>query len=258
VPATTCICIKYGTRYGPEYPNRLRAGLRRQASGDIRLFCMTDDRAGLDPGIEILPLAEEPFFPAMFAEMERRGWKSPFRKISLFRPGLIPDLDGPLLVFDLDVVIVGDVAPMAAFAPGRIAMRREWHSSPKRPSLGHGSVEKIEPNRHGWLYEDVARDPVAALASGYGSEQSYTSLNAAARGELAHFPDDWVASFKYDCRPPRPLNLIRTPRCPPGAKVICFHGNPKMEQAVDGYRGGPLQATRPAPWLKSAWIGVDA
>jgi hypothetical protein len=40
--------------------------------------------------------------------------------------------------------------------------------------------------------------------------------------------------------------------------VICFHGNPKMEQAVDGYRGGPLQATRPAPWLKSAWIGVDA
>lgn len=255
MPVTNCICIKYGTRYGAEYPNRLHAGLRRQASGDIRLFCMTDDRAGLHRDIEVLPLAEEPFFPAMFAEMARRGWKSPFRKVSLFRPGLIPDLDGPLLVFDIDVVIVGDVAPMAAFAPGKIAMRREWHTSEKRPSLGHGSVEKIEPALHGWLYEDVARDPVAALASGYGSEQSYTSLNASARGQLAHFPDEWVASFKYDCRPPRPLNLVLTPRLPPEAKVICFHGSPKMEEAVEGFRGGIFRSTRPAPWLKAAWMG---
>jgi hypothetical protein len=258
VPVTTCICLKYGTRYGAEYPNRLHAGLRRQAAGDIRLFCMTDDRSGLHPDIEVLPLADEPFFPAMFAEMERRGWKSPFRKISLFRPGLITDLDGPLLVFDIDVVIVGDVAPMAAFAPGKIAMRREWHTSEKRPSLGHGSVEKIEPNLHGWLYEDVARDPVAALASGYGSEQSYTSLNASARGQLAHFPDAWVASFKYDCRPPRPLNLVLPPRQPPEAKVICFHGRPKMEEAVDGFRGGIFRSTRPAPWLKAAWMGESA
>ena len=258
MPVTNCICIKYGTRYGPEYPNRLYAGLRRQSTSDIRLICMTDDRCGLSPGIELLPLAEEPFFPAMFAEMDRRGWKSPFRKVSLFRPDLIPDLEGPLLVLDVDVVIVGDVAPMATYAPGKIAMRREWHSSEKRPSLGHGSVEKIEPHLHSWLYDDVARDPVAALTSGYGSEQSYSSLNAAARGEFAAFPDEWVASFKYDCRPPRPLNLFLPPRRPPEAKVICFHGRPKMEEAVAGYRGGLLHATRPAPWLKDAWIGDDA
>jgi hypothetical protein len=147
---------------------------------------------------------------------------------------------------------------MAAFAPGKIAMRREWHTTEKRPSLGHGSVEKIEPNLHGWLYEDVARDPVAALASGYGSEQSYTSLNASARGQLAHFPDAWVASFKYDCRPPRPLNLVLPPRQPPEAKVICFHGRPKMEEAVDGFRGGIFRSTRPAPWLKAAWMGESA
>ena len=29
------------------------------------------------------------------------------RKISLFRPGLVPDLAGPVLGFDLDVVITG-------------------------------------------------------------------------------------------------------------------------------------------------------
>lgn len=255
MPVTTCICIKYGTRYGDEYPNRLLAGLKRHASTDIRLFCMTEERQGLDREIEVLPLAHEPFHTVMFAEMARRGLQAPFRKVSLFRPDLIADLEGPLLVFDVDVVIVGDVAPMASFAPGKIVMRREWHSSPKRPSLGHGSVEKIEPHLHSWLYENVARDPIAALNSGYGSEQSYTSLNAAARKELAHFPDEWVASFKYDCRPPRPLNLFLPPRQPPDAKVICFHGNPKMEEAVDGYHGGLFHSTRPAPWLKEAWMG---
>lgn len=254
---TNCICIKYGTRYGPEYPNRLYAGLRRQSSSGIRLYCLTDDRTGLRPEIEVLPLLEEAFYPTMFAEMARRGWKSPFRKVSLFRPGLIADLVGPLLILDLDIVVVGDVAELATFAPGKVAMRREWNSKPGRVSFGHGSVEKIEPDLHGWLYEDVARDPVSALKLGQGSEQSYTSTNAHNRGALEHFPDDWIASFKYDCRPPRPLNLILQPKLPPTARVICFHGAPKMEDAVSGYRAGPFRSTRPCAWLRDTWMGDE-
>ena len=76
---TNVICIKYGSRYGAEYPNRLYAGLKRNSPSDIRLFCMTDDRADIQPEIEILPLLDEPFHKVMFAEMARRGWKSPFR-----------------------------------------------------------------------------------------------------------------------------------------------------------------------------------
>jgi hypothetical protein len=254
VAVTNCICLKYGTRYGPEYPNRLFAGLKRHASTDIRLYCMTDDRAGLAPGIEVLPLQDEPFHAALFAEMAKRGLQAPFRKVSLFRPDLTDAPEAPLLVFDIDVVIVGDVAPLATFAPGMVAMRREWHSSTVRPSLGHGSVEKIEPARHAWLYDTVAQDPVAALNFGHGSEQSFTSLSAHSRGELAHFPDAWIASFKYDCRPKKPLNLFMEPRLPLDARVVCFHGRPKMEEAVTGYRAG-LNSTRPAGWLRREWLG---
>lgn len=252
---TNCICIKYGTRYGPEYPNRLYAGLRRQSTSDIRLFCMTDDRTGLRPEIEVLPLLEESFYPAMFAEMARRGWKSPFRKVSLYNPALIPDLDGPLILLDIDLVVVGSMDDIRDYAPGKVAMRYDWSRGPGSNELGHGSVEKFEPKKHAYIYENMARDPLAALAGSFGREQIYTSRTADAAGDFQPLPDDWIASFKRDCRPRRPLNLFLPPRLPPNAKVVCFHGEPKMEEAANGYWAGPFQSTRPCAWLRDAWIG---
>jgi hypothetical protein len=99
----------------------------------------------------------------------------------------------------------------------------------------------------------MARDPVAALDNSSGREQIFTSRTADKAGDFVPFPDAWIASFKRDCRPPRPLNLILPPRKPAGAKVVCFHGEPKMEDAVAGYRADPLHSTRRAAWLTDAW-----
>jgi hypothetical protein len=228
---TTCICMKYGSRYGAEYPNRLYAGLRRQSSSDVRLICITDDATGLRPEIEVLPLVEESFWPAMFAEMARKGWKSPYRKVSMYRPGLVKDLVGPLILLDIDIVVVGPIDDLRDYAPGKVCMRMDWAAGPGSSELGHGSVEKFEPDLHGYIYEEMARDPVAALNRFPGREQIYTSRSAEARGDFVPYPDAWIASFKRDCRPPKPLNLILPPRKPPEARVICFHGEPKMEDA---------------------------
>jgi hypothetical protein len=252
-----CICIKYGTAYGPEYVNRLRAGLARHTASDLRFFCMTEDRAGIDRGVECLPLPEEPFAARMERALETAQKRGRLKKISLFRPGLIPDLKGPLLVFDLDVAIVGPVDDLWTHAPGKVCMRREWRGSSRAPSLGHGSVERFDPALHGYLYEFMAREPEAAVALGGGSEQTYTSASAARAGDFAPYPDAWIASFKYDCRPMRPWNLVLPPRLPEKARVVCFHGRPKMDEAVAGYRAG-LSSTRPCGWLRDAWIGAAA
>lgn len=251
----TCICLKYGTAYGPEYVNRLRAGLVRHSRAPLRFLCMTDDAAGLDAGVEVLPLPVEPFAERMERALLSAPKQGRLKKISLFRPGLVPGHTGPMLVFDLDVVIVGPVDDLWAHAPGTVAMRREWRGSSRAPSLGHGSVERIDPALHAYLYEFMANDPEAAVAFGGGSEQAYTSASADRAGDLHYYPDAWIASFKYDCRPPKPLNLILTPRRPPEARVVCFHGRPKMEEAVAGYRAG-LASTRPCRWLGEAWKGM--
>ena len=250
-----CICLKYGTAYGPEFVNRLRAGLVRHSNTDLRFICMTDDASGIDKDVEIIDLPDEPFAAQMETAMLSAPKQGRLKKISLFRPDLISDLAGPLLVLDLDVAVVGPVEDLLHHAPGKVCMRREWRRSSRAPSLGHGSVERFDPHVHTYLYEFMARDPAAAVAFGCGSEQTYTSASAERAGDFAAFPDDWIVSFKYDCRPRRPLNLVQTPYLPKGARFVCFHGRPKMDEAIAGYQAGLLRSTRPCPWLRDAWIG---
>jgi hypothetical protein len=255
MPVMNCICLKYGTAYGPEFVNRLHAGVARNTGLDLRFFCMTDDRTGIGPGIEVLNLPVEPFADRMEQALRTAPKRGRLKKISMFRPDLIPDLVGPLLVLDLDVAVVGPVDDLWFHAPGKMCMRREWRTSSRASSLGHGSVERFDPGHHGYLYEFMARDPEGAVAFGGGSEQTYTSRSAFQAGDFEPFPDDWVVSFKYDCRPPRPFNLLREPHLPEKARFVCFHGKPKMDEAVEGYRGSLLTSTRPCRWLRDAWIG---
>jgi hypothetical protein len=46
-PLRNVICMKWGTKYGPEYVNRLYAMVRRHLTGDFRMVCLTDDSKGI-------------------------------------------------------------------------------------------------------------------------------------------------------------------------------------------------------------------
>ena len=251
----TVACMKWGTKYGPEYVNRLQRGVRRWLAREVRFLCFTDDAAGIEPGVEVHPLPEEPFEDAILAGMSRAGRKGAWRKISLFRPGLA-GIAGPVLGFDLDVVVTGPLDPIVDHAPGAVAMRREWRYEWQGRDGGHGSVFRFDPTRHGYLYADFAADPAAAIAAHKGSEQYYTSMTALRHGDLSYLPGALVCSFKRDALPAFPLNWLRAPRLPADCRVLCFHGRPLMDEAIAGYAGSIRRHSRPAPWLAEAWIGA--
>src|ERR1044071_4309563 len=50
------ICMKWGTKFGPEYVNRLHSMVSRHLAREHRFICFTDDSSGLDAGIQTLPL----------------------------------------------------------------------------------------------------------------------------------------------------------------------------------------------------------
>jgi len=50
------VCMKWGTRYGPEFVNRLYSMVRRNTTWNIRFVCFTDDTNGINPEIECQPL----------------------------------------------------------------------------------------------------------------------------------------------------------------------------------------------------------
>ena len=100
-------CIKWGTLFGPAYVNRLYSGVRRHLPGPLRFVCMTEDTEGIHPDVEVIPLPDEPFQDEMDRALAAANRQGAMRKISLFRQGVIPDCKGPVLGFDLDVVILG-------------------------------------------------------------------------------------------------------------------------------------------------------
>ena len=67
------MCVKWGTKYGPEYVNRLAAGVKRHLSVcPFRFICFTENEEGLGPLVEAKPLMVQ----------DMAGW---WNKISLFR-----------------------------------------------------------------------------------------------------------------------------------------------------------------------------
>lgn len=249
----TVACIKWGTAFGPGYVNRLYSGVRRNLSVPVRFCCMTDVAEGLHPDIEVLALPKEPFAKERDAALAVANRQGAMRKVSLFRPGVIPGLRGPVLGFDLDVVITGALDPLLDHAPGKVAMRHDWVEARKGRPTGHGSVFRFDPARHGYLYEDLAAAPYAEVQTARGSEQRYTSHKAMDRGDFAYLPEAWVASFKHDCYAPWPRNLWRAPRLPGEARVVCFHGRPKMSEALLGYRHA-IRGCPPCNWVQEHWI----
>ena len=57
--SVSILCVKWGTKYGPEYVNRLYKAVER--STDVckfEFYCLTDDSDGIDERVVALPLTE--------------------------------------------------------------------------------------------------------------------------------------------------------------------------------------------------------
>jgi len=250
------ICIKWGHKYPAYYVNRLYAGIQRFMRRPFRFHCVTDDDAGIRPEVHVTPLPQEPFASDIEETLRESKRKGAFGKISLFKPGLI-DAEGPILGFDLDVVITGPLDDLIDFAPGKICMRHDWLGARRGRPDGHGSVFRFDPALHPYLYGDFAADPARAIREHKFSEQKYTSSTAQQHGDFAYFPGEWISSFKRDAMRTPPLNFLLEPRLPASTRVMCFHGNPKMEEVVVGFAGGLMRHTRPCRWLRTLWAEQD-
>ena len=240
----TVICMKWGTRYGADFANRLYSMVRRHVTGGLRFVCFTDDASGLDAGIEALPL------PPMNLP-ERIAW-TPWRKLTLWQ-GPLADLQGDALFLDLDIVVTGSLDDLFTYSPGEYCVIHNWTQPNK--TVGNTSVFRFPVGRHTHIYDRMVADPEGVLAQ-YRIEQQYIS------GEIANqvfWPAQWCISFKHSCVPPWPLNFLRVPPMPSNARIVVFSGYPDPDQALVGEY--PVKApwkklykhVRPTPWIAEHW-----
>ena len=244
------LSMKWGTLYGPHYVNRLYWAVKRNLNKEFRFVCFTDDPSGITKEVECYPMVEVAVPP----DVKDLLWP----KLGVFRKN-IADLEGTCLFLGLDVLIVDSIDCLFDYEPSSFCISHTWWTPYKhwksrvlnRMEEGNTSVFRFEANSMEFLLEDFESNPVQ-LAEKYFSEQLYVTQMLI--DQLRWFPTSWIRSFRRHCRPTIPLNMVLTPRIPRDAKIIAFHGLPKMDQAFEGYVSDkPMRGCRPTPWIRQLW-----
>lgn len=250
--------LKFGTKFGPDFANRLARAVSANLSVPHEVVCVTDDPSGLDPAIR--PAELVPFGPPREKWTARGNWP----KAAMFAPHVFDD-DDVVLYFDLDVLIMGSLDPFAELVAREGGMRqlREWNPTlvralpiGLRPDRGgQGSILgwRMREQRHVW--EHFTRNWEQILATHKGDRGYWGGIG----WRPGYFPHDWVASFKRHCCGYTPYGLWTTkPTLPDWARVVVFHGRPEPWDLVEegDYRwgGGRRQGRGPVPWVRDYWL----
>lgn len=222
--AVTFVCVQVGNYdgEGARYVNNLHDMVKRNLYAGFpgRFVCVTDDDAGLHEDIEVIPAPEG-----------IEGW---WVKLWLFKRGLFKDGER-VIFFDLDTCIVGGLDEIANYR-GQFATLRDFYY----PQQVGPAVMLWEAGAYAatiWEEWDACGRPT----TGHGDLWWITQLDQGRFARRADklqdlFPGAFV-SYKADCLAPNgdPLN-----RPPKGARVVCFHGQPRP-------------TTCGADWVKSVW-----
>ena len=236
------ICMKWGTKFSPEYVNILASRVRRNLSREHRFVCFTDDATGLRPEIETLPLPEM----SGLENRPERGW----RKLTLFQERLA-DLSGEALFLDLDVVIAGALDHFFDEAPGDFRIIEDWNL--KGTGIGNSSVFRFTIGARPDVL-DYFLSHRESVYQAHRNEQAYLSWAIRQKGDLLFWPEGWCVSFKRHLMRPFPLGYFLEPKSFGNAKIIVFHGNPNPDGVRDGWIGKfGLRAVKKCPTIADLW-----
>jgi hypothetical protein len=230
--------MKWGTRYGAHYVNRLYHGVKNNLNRPFRFVCFTDDDAGLEEGIESFAL------PPITIPAEHTV--SPWRKLSLFSKDLA-DLSGKTLFLDLDVIIVDSLDGFFDYSED-FSIIENW--TQKGRGIGNSSVYCFNIGQHAEILEYYESNQDEVFAK-YSNEQIYLSLNIK---DKQYWPEAWCKSFKFHAIPRGIKRLFVEPSIPNGCKIVVFHGYPNPDQAMIGDYGKKLRKFfKPAKWIEKYW-----
>jgi hypothetical protein len=236
--------MKWGSRYGSEYVNRLNNAVQRQTTRKTRLVCFTDDPTGIDDAVQVEPIPEINLPPDYI--------NLPWRKLAMWKYPLA-DLEGDILFLDLDLVITGNLDDLFDFEPGRFCVIENWTQMGQ--NSGNTSVYRFPVKKYAHIYNDLQNDPQSILNK-YIIEQLYISREI---DDMVFWPKEWCVSFKHSLLPKWPLNFFKVPKLPNETRVVAFTGKPDQDEALAGkwpVRYWPkrfYKYVKPTPWIEQHW-----
>lgn len=203
----------YRSTYGPETVNVLRRMVARHYPNPHRFVCITDDPAGIDPEVEVLPLWSD--FDGLASP---HGPKNPscYRRLRIYARDIGAVLGPRLVSMDLDCVITDDLRPVWD-RPEDIILWGGTHPT----TAYNGSMVLLRAGARPQVWErfDPRRSPELARRAGcYGSDQGWVSYCLGPH-EPRWTKVEGVFSFRNDIHRRRSW-----PGLPAGVRIVFFHG----------------------------------
>lgn len=245
-PQRHILCMKWGTKYGPEYVNRLYTMVRRHLSGDFNFVCLTDDSRGIRAEVQCHPI------PPLNLNLKPGQRDGAWKKLTTFE-GELHGLRGTALFLDLDVVIVGSLDDFFTQSGEFLIIHdypRFWRFGQR--IIGNSSVYRFTLGAHADVLAHF-RAHTQQVLQNHRNEQHFLSHFLHRQGKLGYWPQGWCPSFKYHSIPTWPSNYWHAPRVPDGARIVIFHGEVNPHDALAGRRNKRLGFIRPALWVADAW-----
>lgn len=160
----------YRAKFTSEHVNTLRRMVLRHYQAPHRFICITDDPAGLDSGIEVVPLWDH---YASVPNPTGGGRPSCYRRLKLFDPAMAEVIGDRFVMLDLDCVICGDLSPLFDRPEEAVFWKsptNEWPYNGAMFMANTGARPQL------WQDFDPLESPKLTQAAGYrGSDQAWIS-----------------------------------------------------------------------------------
>lgn len=201
----------YRSQFGARQVNVLRDMVARNLALPHRFICVTDDTAGIAPGIEIVKLWDDhATLPSPHGPLN----PSCYRRLRAFSAEAGKWFGPRFASIDLDTVIVGDITPLLDRPEDFVI----WgDTNPSTPYNGGFWLLRTGTRTKVWDNFDPTRSPAHATALGYfGSDQAWIGA-ALGPNEQRYGAADGVYSYRVHIQPA--LGLL-----PRNARIVFFHG----------------------------------
>lgn len=221
------LCVRFGTKYGREYVERLRNMVARHLTVPYEFVCLTDDQHPIE-GVRSIVQPN-----AQYA----KGW---WHKVHMFDPSL--PIEGRIIYFDLDVVIHDNINKLVENCGDTFYGIRDFNRKfvPKWDKL-NSSVLSWVKGSNSIIYEQFIKNPNSALKLHGDQDWIYQ----VAGNTIKYWPDIWIQSYKWEIRSRnevdfsqrtgRTFRTIANPVIPKECCVCVFHGEPNPHDVLDPY-----------------------
>lgn len=201
----------YRSTFSPDTVNVLKRQVARNYSKPHRFLCVTDDPAGIDSDVEIVPAWND-----FAAVPSPHGSVNPscYRRLRMFHPEIGSVLGDRFVSLDLDLVITGDLSPVWD-RPEEIVLYGD--TNPRTFYNGSMILMNAGARPQVWTDFDPHVSPGLAKAAGhFGSDQGWISYRLGPN-EAKWGKADGVYSYRNHIA--KNQNQL-----PANAKVVVCHG----------------------------------